>query len=129
MKRRHQLAKPASPLILAVLLGCATVISHQAAPDDWPQLERREVRVGFLEVQRLCAPARQNMSVAGWLWSLGLAGECTLIDFDKRICWHVRPIDETDSGFDDHELEHCAGKDHVGESVLRDAWAAYKRSK
>lgn len=127
--RRRKGRRSAFAIAVAMLLGlsgCATVIDeHTGPPADWPALEVRTVRASLFEVQRLCAPARANLSAAGWLWSFGLVAQCVLIDFAANTCTQVRPIDETDG--DDHEVRgHCTGHDHVGESVLRDAWAHYK---
>lgn len=115
-------------VVVVLVAGCATTIDeHTAPPVDWPKLEVRTVRTNLFEVQSLCAPARANMNAAGWLFSFGLIAQCVLIDFNARTCTQVRPIDETDG--DDHEVRwHCTGHDHVGESVLRDAWARYKAS-
>lgn len=123
MKRRTQRGGPASVLIYLALAGCAT-ITHGDAPPDWPQLKRVEIRTSFLEVQRLCAVARANMTPIAMALSFGLVAQCALINFSAGTCFKVRPIDETDG--DEHEEEHCQGKDHVGETVLRDAWQAWK---
>ncbi len=127
-QRRHRFTTSVSPALLAVLVGCATMIDeHTAPPADWPQLKRQELRVSFLETQRLCAPAIASMTPVALALSLGLVAQCVLIDFSRNTCTKVRPIDETDG--DQHEEEHCQGRDHIGETNLRDAWAAYKGSK
>lgn len=129
MKRRTQRGGPAATLIclvMAVAAGCAT-ITHGEPPPDWPQLKRVELRTSLVEVQRLCAPARANMTPVAFALSLGLVAQCALINFLTSTCTKVRPIDETDG--DDHEEDHCAGKDHIGESVLADAWAGWKARK
>lgn len=124
MKRRTQRGGPVAFVIyLALAAGCATV-THGEPPADWPQLKRVEVRTGLLDVQRRCALARTNMTALAWAMSLGLVMQCAIIDFAAGTCTKVRPIDETDG--DEHEEEHCQGKDHVGETVLRDAWTAWK---
>ncbi len=115
--------------IAAALLtsGCAFTIDtseHCAPPADWPALKRHELRLSFIEVQRVCAPARAAMTPTARLLSLGLVAQCVLIDFERGTCTHVRPIDETDG--DEHEAEHCAGRDHIGETHLRDAWTRHK---
>lgn len=129
MKRRTQRGGPAAMIIclaLALAAGCATV-THGEPPVDWPQLKHVEVRTGPIEVQRLCSPARANMTALTWALTLGLVMQCALIDFDAGTCTKIRPIDETDG--DEHEEEHCQGKDHVGESVLADALKAWKARK
>lgn len=103
--------------------GCATVISHEPAPADWPALTRSTHYVGIFELQRQC------YSSIPLIWKLlgGFAMQCVQIDFAARTCTKYRPENTTDG--DDHEEDHCDGRDHVGESTLRDAWAMYKASR
>lgn len=106
---------------LCILHGCAMLIDEQSAPADWPTLTVREHRVGITELRAHCG-------TGPLLLSLGLPSQCARIHFEQRTC-DVYLIYDADELAREHELGHCAGKDHPGESNLRDAWAAYRRAK
>jgi len=104
--------------------GCATMIDeHMPAPDGWPTLEMRTVYLGPIDLEKKCWKYQPlYMKLLG-----GLAIQCVEANFDELTCTQYRPRDPTDG--DEHESEHCEGRDHVGENTMRDAWAAWLRSK
>lgn len=103
-------------LLLALLLSTgvtAAEIDHsRPAPADWPKLTVTAHMVGMYDLYANCThPAVQ----------LG----CAVIDFKARTC-RIYVAEGTGLVVLDHEGGHCDGRDHVGETTLRDAWAAYK---
>ena len=110
--------------VLALLAGCATVIDeHMPPPDGWPTLEMRTVYLGPVALEKKCWKYQPlYMKLLG-----GLVIQCVEANFEELTCTQYRPRDATDG--DAHEAEHCDGRDHVGESTMRDAWTAWLRSK
>jgi hypothetical protein len=107
--------------VLVVLLSGCTIISHKPTPDDWPQLKVTEVsHASSWSVIRHCYQYTP-------MWArlmLGFNVACAEIDFRSMTCTvHAAPGDDTNR---EHELDHCAGKDHVGASTLRDVWQGWK---
>jgi hypothetical protein len=111
-------------VLASLVAGCATVIDeHMPPPDGWPTLETRTVYLGPIALEKKCWKYQPlYMKLLG-----GLAIQCVEANFDELTCTQYRPRDPTDG--DQHEAEHCEGRDHVGETTLRDAWAAWLRSK
>lgn len=112
-----------SGALLWLLTACATMISHEDPPRDWPSLKITIHYVGFFEVQRRCY---KYLSIWAKL-SGSLPMQCAEINFAENTCNIWRPSNDTDG--DEHEIEHCRGKDHPGDRTLRDAWANYKATK
>src|SRR5262245_54900813 len=110
--------------VLASLAGCATVIDERMpAPDGWPTLEAHTVFLGPIALEKKCWKYQPlYMKLLG-----GLVIQCVEANFEELTCTQYRPRDETDG--DAHEAAHCDGRDHVGESTMRDAWTAWVRSK
>lgn len=107
-----------------VLQGCATLIDeHTPPPADAPKLAIEVRQVSILEIQRRCG---KYMTTAAMLLGLGLVGGCAEIYFAQNLCIIWLPSGENDAGAEKHERDHCALKDHPGDSTLRDAWTAYK---
>jgi hypothetical protein len=108
----------------AFLAGCATLIDESTPPPDgWPPLAARVVYLGPIDLERKCWKYQPlYMKLLG-----GLAIQCVEVNFDELTCTKYRPRDPTDG--DEHETGHCEGRDHVGESTMRDAWAAWLRQK
>ena len=110
-------------LLAIFLLGGCTSIGHQPAPSDWPRLTIVEHRMKTAEVFQKC-----YQTIPLGLKLLGAIPEgCAFIDFAAMRCdiyIHVDfgPRDRVH----EHELEHCAGRDHFGASTLADAWEAWK---
>lgn len=102
------------------------MISHEPPPSDWPKLDIVIHRVSFFEVQKTCG---KYMGIAAKIMSLGLAGACAEVNFSSNKCDIWLPRGETDPSTLEHEMDHCLGGDHIGESDLRDAWTAWKARK
>ena len=121
MNRRQQKAgRPAlSLLIVAALAACTTIDQHKAAPADWPQLEVREHVVSTPEmIWRCYATLPLFMKLMG-----GVPIACAFVS--ESGC-DIYVTGWTPQHVLEHEREHCAGRDHVGDSTLADWWAAYK---
>lgn len=108
----------AAALSLALLAGCATTIDmSRPPPADWPKLEVKIARVTDAQARMLCP--RNNDIVISY-------NACTIPAFAYGTC-NIYLV-TADPDVLAHERMHCLGYDHPGESTLRDAWAAYKRS-
>lgn len=105
-------------LAIAWLMACGNTI-HQEAPADWPKLETRVHRVGLIELHRRCA---KYMTTTQRITSLGIVGGCAEINFATNRCDIWLPEGENDPMYEKHERDHCLGRDHVGDTTLRDAW-------
>ena len=104
------------------LTGCATLISANPPPTDWPRLSVSIHRVSTYEVLKRCS---KYLTPAARLIGLGLVGGCAEINFARFRCDIWVPVD-VDAGVLEHEMDHCFGRDHLGESTLRDAWLTYR---
>lgn len=106
---------------LVLLAGCSTIDQHTEPPADWPDLMPIEHRVSPGEVLTRCY---RYVS-----WPLRLLGSvpfgCAELNFTDHTCTVWYPDDAAGEHVRRHELLHCAGYDHPGESTLRDAWRAY----
>lgn len=116
-----------APLAIA---ACATTIDeHRAPPADWPHLTVYEHPVLVGELYDHCAQyVPVWMKAVSWLTlTPPIVNGCAVVDFDNMRCDIYRRGDLPDVEVDEHELEHCAGRDHTeGEPTLANAWAAYK---
>lgn len=115
--------KPALQILaLALLTGCAGMISSNPRPADWPFLAISVHRVPTLEVLKRCG---KYLTPTGRLMGLGLVGGCAEVNFAAVRCdiWVPK---EVEPAVIEHEMSHCFGQDHPGDSTLRDAWLAYR---
>lgn len=101
---------------LALLAGCSTIDQHTPAPAGWPDLLVIEHRTDLAGARAACR---------AYVGFLDIPLGCAVVNFNERTCnvWHVNELARR------HELLHCAGHDHIGDSVLRDAfhaWTAYQ---
>jgi hypothetical protein len=98
--------------------GCTT-IDHRSAPVDWPKLEEKILYVNGATLYKYC---KSNLLT-------NFAFACSRINFERRVCYIIMP-EQTADGSQPwllaHEREHCAGKDHVGESDLARGWEKWK---
>ena len=106
--------------LASLLVGC-TVINHKPVPSDWPKLTIIEApHSGLWSVIKHCYQYTP-------LWAKALAGfnvACAEINLITMSCTvHAAPDDAENRR---HELDHCAGHDHVGSSVLSDLWSNWK---
>ena len=102
-------------LFLLLLSGCATI--GGPAPDDFPVLNVQVVKVDEEGIRRHC-------KARPWNWLIGGTLGCAEVDFRKRICT-IYTMSEMDWVMA-HEKEHCLGRDHLGETTIRDLWTAHK---
>ena len=117
VNRKHQLSKGSVVVYLALLVGCTAINVHDAPPKDWPKLTVGVKKVGFWELQGICG---------GGFWQQKFA--CPLINFNDRTCLIVYAADDETAIYAiEHEEKHCKGHDHIGSSLLRDAWSEWKR--
>lgn len=103
--------------VLANLPGCAT-ISDDPAPADFPKLTIYERYVSFEVMNDVCRK---------YVGAFSAPVACATLNFKARGCdiWLVQGA--APQFVIEHEREHCAGKDHPGESNIRDAWERYKK--
>lgn len=105
-------------LIFALLVlptqACAS-INYGSAPQDWPKLKIEVREVSQLEVIRRCSKYSP----------LSVPLACAEVHFRTVTCviWITKGAQKWVM---DHEVGHCWGNDHHGESTLRDAWADFK---
>lgn len=104
------------------LTGCASMISSNPAPQDWPKLSVSIYRVSTYEVVKRCS---KYLTPSGRLMGLGRVGGCAEVNFSAVRCDIWVPHD-VDPSVLKHEMDHCLGKDHPGDSILKDAWLAHK---
>ena len=122
MKRRKQLSKGSVGVYLALILSACTAINvHDAPPKDWPKLTEGVKKVGYWEMQTYCG-------TSGLSFLLTQSFACALINFNDMTCTiYYAADDETAIYAIEHEETHCKGHDHIGSSLLRDAWSEWKR--
>lgn len=111
-------------VLCLALSGCASMISSKPAPADWPKLAVSVHRVSLYEVFKRCG---KYLTPSGRLISMGLVQGCAEVRFATMRCdiW----MQDNDPAVLEHEMDHCFGKDHPGDSTLRDAWLAYRAEK
>lgn len=61
-------------------------------------------------------------------WYMWPTFACAVIDFNAKTCDIWLDAEDPDAGIEKHEHDHCDGRDHVGETYLRDLWEQHKRS-
>ncbi|HEX5129602.1 MAG TPA: helix-turn-helix domain-containing protein [Usitatibacter sp.] len=111
-----------SALVPIAFAGC-TAIGHQPAPADWPLLKHVEVRAKPVELIEAC-----YAGVPAWQRVLGTVSlACAWINFENMTCTTFNEVDDHGPVYE-HELEHCAGRDHYGDSSLADYWERHKRA-
>ena len=110
-------------ILFGLLLAACTTISHRSPPSDWPRLTIIEHRMKAVEVLQKCYDA-----VPLWLKLLGAIPEgCAYIDFATMRCdIYIHELSKPGERVYEHELEHCAGRDHNGATDLSDYWEAWK---
>lgn len=107
------------PAVLALLLGACTVIGGEPVP-GWPKLEVVEHRVPHHVMRERCA------RYVGF----GMSPEaCAEFDFASSRChvWFSADFPPPQYVVQ-HELEHCQGYEHAGESSLRAILADHQGS-
>lgn len=107
------------------LSGCGTMIQHDSAPADWPQMEVRVHTVSFSQMLGRCY---KYMSLPMKLMG-GFPVACAEVDLARNVCDIWMTDDENDPYILEHEKDHCAGKDHPHDMTLRNLWANYKAAR
>lgn len=114
-------------LLIAALAGCATAIGHAPPPTDWPTLKIIEHRVPTAVMRERCL---QYVPTWAKILSLGTVEACAEWHFVLNECHVWYSADYPPSQFIvAHELAHCEGRDHPGETTARDAWERFKGTK
>lgn len=107
--------------LLSVLLlaGCASTIDMgRAPPADWPAMKVEIYQGTIQKFDEICGTG---------IIGLTHRVSCAHVDFAQQRCWiMVRPNQKLAPEEEAHEREHCAGRDHPGESTMRDGWERYK---
>ncbi len=99
--------------MLLLLLSACSSIDYKSAPTDWPKLKVDVREVSEVEIAKRCRKYA----------ALPIA--CAEVFFQTYTCviW-IAP--GAAQWVKDHEMAHCWGYSHVGETTLADAWAAWK---
>lgn len=109
-------------VIIATIAAC-TAIGHKEPPADWPKLDVSYHKVGFMELQSICGHGPLMLPLLQYFG-------CAWIHFDTMECRiYYASDDEYGRLAVEHELDHCNGKDHIGSSLLADAWAEFKKTR
>lgn len=108
-------------LLLLPTSACASMVDTSRIPQDWPKLQVliREVSDG--EVLTRCFKYVSPLGKV--LLSVPMA--CAEVSFLTKTCVIYITKDAAPEVLE-HEMDHCRGGDHPGESTLRDAWSLYK---
>lgn len=103
-------------LIFLIATSACASIDPQSGPKDWPSLRLDIREVSQIEVIKRCAKYSGPLSIP-------LA--CAEVNFRTVTCvvWITKDAHPYVMA---HELAHCGGADHYGETTLKDAWAQYK---
>jgi hypothetical protein len=115
LERLNALLRRSWFAVMALAAGCAHIDDMTPPPADWPELRVEEHgAAGTLE------NCSRYTSLLAWP-PLG----CAVIYFTEGVCriWFMT------EWVRQHELKHCRGFDHYGETTLRDAWNAHKAAK
>lgn len=115
--RRGRSRFAAAIAALLTLTGCSGMFidSHTPAPADWPELRVIEHRVSRDEMAERCS------KYVPWYSSVEACAEW---HFARGEC-HVWITPDSMRFVVEHELMHCRGLDHPGDSTARDAWHAF----
>ena len=89
-------------VIVLGLTGCATIDYNTPPAADWPALQVVETDA------RYCKP-----------FDIG----CAWVNLREMVCYVFIGAEAVR----EHELAHCRGYDHPGESTMRDLWAKWKK--
>jgi hypothetical protein len=104
--------------VFLLLLGACTVIGHDPAPPGWPKLEERVIRGDLFETHLACGGSAASFLVFTLFGcaTIQLAPDCK----GGTCTIYVAGDDEYSDLTLEHEREHCAGRDHLGSTLLRD---------
>jgi hypothetical protein len=108
---------------VTVLMGCTTIDMQRTPPVDFPSLAVRIHAVDGGAVIRAC----YKYVALGWKLLGAIPEGCAEVDFEESTCTIYLRGDYPSKRVLDHELLHCRGYDHPGESSIRDAWEAHRK--
>lgn len=105
-------------LAVAFGLSSCSTIGNRPPPADFPKLN---VTVNYVPWEKMYSVCSQ--------YGIQPAA-CTEVNFKDNSCvvWVV-PNDGLTKYTLEHELLHCQGWDHPGETTLRDMWERFKETK
>ena len=108
-------------IVAIILLSGCTAIGHKPPPADWPKMAIKIHKVGWYEMQVACG--------YGGAWTpFAQVFACANMNADTMECnVYLAGDDEYAQLALEHELEHCAGKDHIGSTAISDYWEAWKK--
>lgn len=102
-------------LVLLLLTGCNNILLQPTGPIDWPRLQPVYHYASCERVRQECAPVT---NVVG----------CAIPYFAYASC--VMWLCSNSAWVREHEEAHCLeGRDHPGESTMRDSWERFKNRK
>lgn len=107
----------AAVVAVALLAGCTVIDMRRPPPEGWPKLQVTVIKTGFAQVQAACG----SNAVIGLLAPYFA---CATVNLSAGTCVIHTMTD--DPYVMEHEMEHCAGRDHIGDSTLReyhDRWS------
>ena len=121
---RKQIIAFSATIILSAS-ACTTINTDSPPPADFPALVIHEHAVKFGEFWGHC------YKYVGWGWRLmgALPSACAEVNFAQNRCDVWYPQDSITADVREHELEHCRGFDHPGDSTIRSAWLSWKASR
>lgn len=99
-------------LLTAALSACGLVPiidEHSPLPAGFPKLKVHEHHVAVERLAEFCQPLQITCSWVAWA-----AGRCDI---------YIAP--NTPAPLIAHERKHCDGRDHIGESTIRNAFARW----
>jgi hypothetical protein len=105
--------------VLFSLGGCMTLTEmdwDRPPPADWPELKVQIHYVAQDQILDICKGVKFKFG--------DIPKGCTRLLFTQRIC-NVFLVDH-DPELLKHEVGHCSGYDHPGDSRMRDIWTQYK---
>ena len=107
-------------ICIVFLVGCTSIDYSREPAADFPALAVTVHRYADTsDVRAACAKAGEKYGVSVSMFLVA----CSDWRFDTRTCDVYVPAG--DDGLLEHELAHCRGYDHYGESTIADAWRAW----
>ena len=119
------LCRASSILALGTVLSACSTLDLFNPPDtDFPKLEVREhAYQDHYDTVIACRAIYQKYKMSP---PFGLVA-CAEWSFDKNTCDIY--YEKGDEYFRQHELGHCKGYDHPGDTTIRDEWNLYRKQR
>ena len=112
---------------MLLLSACTTMIGNPPI-DGWPKLSVEWHRVSGKQMMDFCVRTNADNPLVKINGLLVYIMGCAEPDFDRMACEIYVDKDFPDAGLDEHELKHCEGWDHYGETGMRDLWMEWQKS-